>query len=500
MKAFKPVSIKESGLNRISKGLQQSLWDSFYKTLFDVVKNNSVYNDVNILVNAIRSGKIYYADGAFRTAKTFSNAEALELERLGAKFRKGSYYIDKTSLPFAINEAITFVYSKQQAIFDKLDLTLANLALNLSKDTETQLYIKYAVESVYKTLQQDLIASMTDKSISLIDIARKGGEQPQTVSSFDKVDEYYKKTEEQAKKLHDIWLEKVEKAKDLRTKYKDFEKDKKGNLEQPPKSKDEEQPPKSKDEEQLPKPKDDLKKELDKVEKEKEKARKDLQDFRDKQAKEAPSLLPESETQKDVFSRADKIAQDYTYNMDYWVKNFKAKEISKMREDILKMRERGERVETVEKYLQDRWKVGKNKAKFLARNECGLASTVLKATYYQEMGCTHYFWLKSHSDEKRPLHLELAKEENNQYGIAGRNIFSFDDNPIIDEKTGQRGLPQTIYNCGCNFAPIKNVDYYINRKKIENAKRNVFKKAVYTIKNSFKRFNSVYRYRRFTNW
>jgi hypothetical protein len=487
MKAFKPVSIKKSGLNRISKGLQQSLWDSFYKALFDVVKNNSVYNDVNILVNAIRSGKIYYIDGAFRTDKTFSNVEALELERLGAKFCKGSYYIDKTSLPFAINEAITFVYSKHQAIFDKLDLTLANLALNLSKDTETQLYIKYAVESVFKTLQQDLIISMADKSIPLIDISRKGVEQPLIVSSFDKVDEYYKKTEEQAKRLHNIWLEKVEKAKDLRTKYKDFGKGKKGGLEEPPK----EEPPKSKD---------DLKKELEKADKEKEKARKDLQDFRDKQAKEAPSLLPEGEAPKDVLSRADKIAQDYTYNMDYWVKNFKAKEISKMREDILKMRKRGERVETVEKYLQDRWKVGKNKAKFLARNECGLASTVLKATYYQEMGCTHYFWLRTHSDEKRPLHLELAKEENNQYGIAGKNIFSFDNNPIIDEKTGQRGLPQTIYNCGCNFAPIKNIDYYINRKKIENAKRNIFKKVTYTIQNSFKRFNSVYRYRRFANW
>lgn len=469
---FKPVSIKEQSLNRITRGLEQSLWDSFYSVLFDVVRDKNVYNDINVLLSALRSGKIYYYYGAFRTAKRFTNAEATELEKLGAKFRNGAYYIKKNALPFAISDTINFISSKNKAIYSKLDITLANLALTLSKDTETQLYIKFAVESVFKTLQDDLIASMADKSIPVIDISRKGTEQPQIMKSFEDVDKYFEDTEKQAKKLQDTWHNKVQIAKNLRAKYKELPKDEKATL----------------------------KKQLEQADKEKDLARKELQQFRDKQLKNIPSLIPETDKSKEVVSRAKKIAQDYTYNMDYWVKNFKAKEISKMREDILKMREEGQRIEQVEKYLQDRWKVGKNKAKFLARNECGIASTVLKATYYQGMGCTHYFWLKSHADEKRPLHLELAKEENNQYGIAGKNIFSFDDNPIIDEKTGQRGLPQEIYNCQCNFAPIKNVDYYINKENIQNAKGNVFKKIKYTIQNSFKRFNSVYRYRRFANW
>lgn len=469
---FKPVSIKEKSLNRITKGLEQSLWDSFYSVLFDVIKDKTVYNDVNVLINALRSGKIYYYYGAFRTAKRFSNEEATELEKLGAKFRNGAYYIKKDGLPFAISDTIKYISTQNKAIYDKLDITLANLALTLSKDTETQLYIKFAVESVFKTLQDDLIASMTDKSIPVIDISRKGAEQPQIVKSFEDVDKYFEETEKQAKKLQDIWHEKVQKAKNLRAKYKELPKDEKAKL----------------------------KKQLEQADKEKKQAREELRQFREQQSKNIPSLIPEADKSKEVISRANKIAQDYTYNMDYWVKNFKAKEISKMREDILKMREEGQRVEQVEKYLQDRWKVGKNKAKFLARNECGIASTVLKATYYQEMGCTHYFWLKSHADEKRPLHLELAKETNNQYGIAGKNIFSFDNNPIIDEKTGQRGLPQEIYNCQCNFAPIKNVDYYINREKIENAKGNVFKTIERSIKNSIKRFNTVYRYRRFAHW
>lgn len=206
-------------------------------------------------------------------------------------------------------------------------------------------------------------------------------------------------------------------------------------------------------------------------------------------------------------SQAKKVSEDYVYNMDYWVKNWKAKEIIKMRQDVAKMVQGGARTETIKKYFQSRWGIAERKAEFLARNESGIAGSVMKATHYQEMGCTHFKWLKSTSREKRPLHLEYAKTTGNQYGIAGTNIFSFADPPIIEQvkagesyipKTGgQKGLPGMTYNCSCGLVGIKNPQYYINRQRIENAKRNIFTKIKYAIENSMQRHNNPWRYRRF---
>lgn len=205
--------------------------------------------------------------------------------------------------------------------------------------------------------------------------------------------------------------------------------------------------------------------------------------------------------------QAKKVADDYVYNMDYWVKNWKAKEIGLMRQDIAQMVQGGARTETISKYIQNRWGIAERKAEFLARNESGIAGSVIKATHYQDMGCTHFMWLKSTSREKRPLHLEYAKKTGNQYGIGGTNIFSFADPPIIEQvkagesyipKTGgQKGLPGQTYNCSCNLVGIKNPQYYTNRQKIENAKRNIFTKIKYNIKNSLQRNNNPWRYRRF---
>lgn len=212
-----------------------------------------------------------------------------------------------------------------------------------------------------------------------------------------------------------------------------------------------------------------------------------------------------------IDERSKKIAKDYTYNMNYWVKNWKAKEIVKMRQAILDMTQKGARHETISKYLQKRWKIAKNKADFLARNESGIASSVLKATHYQELGCTHFKWLKSISKEKRELHLEYAKETNNQYGIGGTNIFAFDNPPVIEQieikgeneqksylpkPNGQRGLPQQTYNCECDLVGVKDIDYYINREKKRNVERNVITKITNAIGKYFKRNNPTWRYRR----
>ena len=50
--------------------------------------------------------------------------------------------------------------------------------------------------------------------------------------------------------------------------------------------------------------------------------------------------------------------------MKFWVKKWKAKEIIKMRRDVLEMVQGGARIETIKKYFMKEWKVAENKAAF----------------------------------------------------------------------------------------------------------------------------------------
>lgn len=163
--------------------------------------------------------------------------------------------------------------------------------------------------------------------------------------------------------------------------------------------------------------------------------------------------------------RANEIAKNYTNNLNYWIKNWSGEEIVKMRETVGQMAIDGKSNKTIAEYIHNRYGVGKKKALFLARNENAIATTSYLKAKYQEEGFTHYRWITNFDGRERPLHKELGQKYGNKYGIDGTNIFSFDDPPIIDERTGQRGNPSETYNCRCTFIPVINKEFIENRLK-----------------------------------
>ena len=469
---FKPVRINEYFLRQIAAGLKKEIYDSMFKPIFKVLGSNTVFNDKNTLTNAINSGRIYYENGAFRSSKPFSNAVADELEKLGAKYRNGAYYIERAILPLEIENTLAHVVAREAAKVAALNGLLLKLIDTLGQDTVVKLFIEKATERMFKKLQTDLEESTALKQVPVIDVSVDIPEIDITDNIFEGIDDLQPFDDS-----YDRTTGKKNKKGKGKGGNKGSESSDSGNGNNPP---------------------------VDPNSNGAETPSKD-----DKAAEETPKPKPPKININDVVinKRAKKIAEDYTYNMDYWVKNWKAKEIVKMRRTVLHMTQNGVRTETIKKYFINRWGIAERKAEFLARNESGIAGSVIKATHYQDMGCTHFIWLRSTSREKRPLHLEYAKETGNQYGIGGTNIFSFADPPIIEQikagesyipkPNGQKGLPGQTYNCSCNLVGIKNPQYYINRQKIENAKRNIFTKIKYAIENSMQRHNYPWRYRRF---
>lgn len=141
--------------------------------------------------------------------------------------------------------------------------------------------------------------------------------------------------------------------------------------------------------------------------------------------------------------RAREFARNYTDNLEFYIKKWQPEEITKMREVVGQMAIDGESRLTIQEYIQNQFKVSQRKAKFLARNESSIAVTEYLSAKYQEEGFTEFKWITNLDGRERPLHKELNGK-----------IFRFDNPPIIDERTGQRGLPGETYNCRCTFVPI----------------------------------------------
>jgi SPP1 gp7 family putative phage head morphogenesis protein len=88
--------------------------------------------------------------------------------------------------------------------------------------------------------------------------------------------------------------------------------------------------------------------------------------------------------------------------------------------------------------------VTRRRVEFIATDQTRKITGELNAERSKAAGAKRFEWIHSGGGaEPRRLHLQLS----------GR-IFSYDDLPVIDERTGERGLPGQLPNCRCTARPI----------------------------------------------
>lgn len=158
-----------------------------------------------------------------------------------------------------------------------------------------------------------------------------------------------------------------------------------------------------------------------------------------KNVKHLNIIEPElSEAQK------QEIAQAYTENVrGYVIKDFGDERIPEMRRKVQDIVLQGYRPDKVQELLEKEYGIASRKAKFLAQNETSIMLAEYKKSTYKEMGFNKFIWKTITDGRERELHKQL----NN-------TTWSYDDPPIIDERTGQRGLPGETYNCRCEAIPF----------------------------------------------
>jgi len=432
MNTAKYIEIRQKYVKAIQRGMQQYFWDNLFKELFAIFQDNTILNSKSDLINAIQTGRIYYYQGAFRTQKKFSNNVALELEKMGAKFKFGAYYINEASIPLDVQNALSIMQVKGAAQMGAIDKILATFTAKTLIPLEK--FIKETVKLGFRQLETDILKEAIDKKVPVIEL---GLATPKV-----------KGLEKAAKEL-DKWHDKREKEAER------------------------------------------LRKELAEAEKKKQTARAEelqnkLRQHNFETITEAPELDVKIED-LDVNYKSAKIAEDYIYNMNFWIKKWQTKNIIKMRSDIMDLYQKGARIPEIQAYIENRWKIAKDKAAFLAENECGLVTTAVQAATWQESGADEFIWERSVSREKRPLHKTYYGEK-----------FRFDEPPILDEKLGIRGLPRQIWNCKCGMRiVVPSIDKIMQAKKEQ---RSIYKRIQNAINKSTKRTDSAWRYKRFTEW
>lgn len=387
---LRAVEIKERYLRLLAKQIRLFFKTSIFDDIFAIIDGKKlVLNDLNVILTALRTGRIYYKDGVFRAEKQFSNNVALELERLGAVYKRGGYAINPQNLPVNILNEIAVLQVEAKSKLNAIDLFLQQLQI-----PDITSFVKGLVNQMFDSFCNDLYASLKEKNIPIIELPI---DNPNITIP-----------EEEVQRISQYWQEKEVEAYKLRQALEDAQL---ANEEQQTR---------------------ESRKAVDR-------AKETLKEFQKQKYKNAPTFdytYPNNPTSRQV-------AENYTYNLKYWVKNWAVQDIATMREEVIEMVKKGARISEIKKYFESRWNIASNKAEFLARNEAGLASTAIKEWEYRKAGCTHFKWLPSTSREKRELH----KQHYNK-------IFSFDNPPKIDERLDIYGLPKQIWNCGCGMQVV----------------------------------------------
>ncbi|PWF25050.1 phage minor head protein [Corticimicrobacter populi] len=96
--------------------------------------------------------------------------------------------------------------------------------------------------------------------------------------------------------------------------------------------------------------------------------------------------------------------------------------------------------------------VTKNRAKLIATDQTRKITAAMNDARMKSAGVKRFEWIHSGgSAEPRELHVEYDGQ-----------IFDLDDPPVIDRRTGQKGLPGVLIHCKCRMRPVLDFTQYLD--------------------------------------
>lgn len=126
------------------------------------------------------------------------------------------------------------------------------------------------------------------------------------------------------------------------------------------------------------------------------------------------------------------------------IKSIPSDYFAKIEGDVLRSIQTGRGMADLLPAIKDIGHSTQKRAELIARDQTSKATTAVNRARMQGLGIKQFEWLHSGGGkEPRKLHQEMNGK-----------IFSLADPPIIDKRTGERGLPGQLINCRCRMSPV----------------------------------------------
>jgi uncharacterized protein with gpF-like domain len=126
------------------------------------------------------------------------------------------------------------------------------------------------------------------------------------------------------------------------------------------------------------------------------------------------------------------------------IRNIETEYVSKL-EGIVYRSLTGGGDQDIEEKLSKLGGMTERRAAGIAKDQITKAYSNLNIARYVAVGIKKYEWIHSQgSQHPRRLHID----------VLDGNVFSIDNPPVIDERTGERGIPGQLSFCGCTAAPV----------------------------------------------
>lgn len=127
------------------------------------------------------------------------------------------------------------------------------------------------------------------------------------------------------------------------------------------------------------------------------------------------------------------------------IKSISAKYLEGVQGAVMRSITSGNGLQDLVPYLAKHKNITIRRARMIANDQTRKAFNNLSRGRMEKLGLTKFKWVHTGgSKDPRKLHKNVLNGQ----------IFSFDDLPIIDDNTGERGIPGQAINCRCRMAPV----------------------------------------------
>lgn len=126
------------------------------------------------------------------------------------------------------------------------------------------------------------------------------------------------------------------------------------------------------------------------------------------------------------------------------IKSIPEQYLQKVQGAVMRSITTGNGLQDLQPFLEEQEGMTVRRAKNIALDQTRKAYQSINAGRMKAAGIKRFEWVHSGGGQKpRPDHVAMSG-----------NIYSYDDLPVIDERTGERGIPGQAPNCRCSARPV----------------------------------------------